>query len=233
MTLDITHSAIERGDRVVLHPGQLLVSQGGAIGVIGANGAGKSTLFLALAGLLRAPPRRLRIEPRPGRVSFMAQTADLPRSLTPAMIAELQGADPLRFGRAVDTLDIAELLDRRVDEISGGERQALRFAITLARPADLLILDEPFAHLDFRRRLRGVALVRDVVGQGAITLISSQNAADLVDICSDYLVLRDRRYVFCGTVEALVGRSFPPEHRLRLIESGIMALLEPDRIAVT
>ena len=68
-------------------------------------------------------------------------------------------ADEEAVDRALAAVDAADLVARRMDAISGGERQRLAIALALATEAPVLLLDEPAAHLDFRRRDELMALL--------------------------------------------------------------------------
>jgi ABC-type multidrug transport system ATPase subunit len=160
------------------------------------------------------------------RISFMPQQPALPPWLRAGELLELYGGTATGHAAVCSALELQPLLWRRIGSLSGGEVQAVLLAATVARAHDVLILDEPFAHLDFRRRLAAIELMRnDTVGR-LLTLVSSQNAADVATFCDWYLVLAHGRAVFCGSLDNLLDSVVrPAEHRLPLIERRLVTLL--------
>jgi len=228
MSCRLVHSELRRGRKRVLAPADLTLPVGSRVAVIGANGAGKSTLFLALAGVLRRRGGTASVPgPEHARIAFMPQQPAMPRWLTTGEAIELYGGLPAARTAVTGALQLQDLLPRRVGTLSGGELQAVQLAATIARAADVLILDEPFAHLDFRRRLGAIELMRRDPTARWLTFVSSQNAADLVTFCHWYLVLAHGRAVFSGSLDELLNApEVAAEHRLPLIESRLVALLE-------
>jgi ABC-type multidrug transport system ATPase subunit len=232
----LIHGALRRGGAPVLAPAELVIPAGARVAVIGANGAGKSTLFLALTGVLRTRGGTARITgpvSNPG-TTFMPQQPALPRWLNVGEAIELYGGAQKSREEMTAALHLQELLRRRVGSLSGGEAQAVMLAATVARGGDVLILDEPFAHLDFRRRLAAIELMRNDRSSRLLTLVSSQNAADLVPFCDWYVVLARGRSVFCGSSEDLLGAPAAVAEsgpRLETVEARLLALLEESPIA--
>ncbi|MCF8589891.1 ABC-F family ATP-binding cassette domain-containing protein [Gordonia liuliyuniae] len=129
------------------------VHEGERIGVVGLNGGGKTTLLEILAGIT---------EPDDGRVSrvggavvaTVTQRGDMPADRTVADVvvgvgvAEHEWASDARIRGIIEGIGVDGLLDRRVSELSGGQRRRTALAAALVTEADLLILDEPTNHLD-------------------------------------------------------------------------------------
>jgi ABC-2 type transport system ATP-binding protein len=201
MNMWIEHGAIRRGASVVLQPATLELPDAGTIGVIGANGAGKSTLFMALAGLLRNGPSALATAQ--GSLFYMPQTPALPSWLTAGEVARLFGQDLHELMVRCSELRLGELGGVRTGRLSGGQRQVLFLALALNSKADMLLLDEPVAHLDLPRRYAALRMLASTAGQ--LRFVSAQSTADVVDCCDWYIVLRAGAYVFNGPVEALLG----------------------------
>ena len=132
----------------MLDGASLAVRPGERIGIVGENGAGKSTLLRVMAGLLAPDAGAVR---RRGRIGFLAQ--EIPVNRPAESVLKV-------FGRGLPLTDdeLEELLlsyglfrprdlHVAVGALSAGQRRRLALARLLARPADLLLLDEPANHL--------------------------------------------------------------------------------------
>lgn len=141
------------GIKPLLEDVSLGVHEGQRIGVVGLNGGGKTTLLEILGGIT---------EPDSGRVSraggitvaTVTQRGELPEGARVAEVvvgtdtAEHEWASDARIRSVLAGIGVDGLLDRGVDELSGGQRRRVGLAAALISDADLLILDEPTNHLD-------------------------------------------------------------------------------------
>ncbi len=198
-----------------LHPGTINA-------VLGPNGAGKSTLLHLILGLY--PPRRgeIRIGGRPltahSRQSLSRQVALVPQrehipfefrvleyvllGRTPHLdFLQMPGPEDVRAARqALEHLGIAELADRRVSALSGGEHQMVLIARAVAQETPLLLLDEPTAHLDLANKRRILVLLRDLARRGTTVLFTThdpETALTVADIC---ILMRDGRILHQGPI---------------------------------
>jgi ABC-type multidrug transport system ATPase subunit len=239
MRLEITHTVIRRGRRTVLESGHVTAALPSALAVVGINGSGKSSLFMRLTDTLAGVgSASMTIDGRRASVAYVPQTPALPGWLGAGHVAELCG---LSFGALIagmPGLHLAEIGRGKAAALSVGQRQALAIALALGREADVTILDEPFSALDFRRRIGTLDMLRHWKDAGRAILLSSQSAADLVDLCDRFIVIRDSRYAFVGTRTELTGspadadpsragsRSGGREHPDdRLVEQRLLELL--------
>jgi iron complex transport system ATP-binding protein len=154
---------IVRGASGQVGPGELVV-------IVGPNGAGKSTLLRAIAGIVPVSAGRVRCFGRdPATADRRAVAADLaylPQQYSLAFPFRVE--DVVLFGRyahqrglglaspddlvaahaAMAACDVAELADRRFDELSGGEARRVLIAQAMCQGARCLLLDEPTSGLD-------------------------------------------------------------------------------------
>lgn len=142
------------GVKPLLSNVSLGVQAGDRIGVVGLNGGGKTTLLEVLSGIEPADQGRVS---RAGdlRQAVVTQRDELDGAtvfdvvIAPLGVAEHEWAGDARIRSILDGLGVAALgLDRRVDQLSGGQRRRVGLAAALVRDLDLLILDEPTNHLD-------------------------------------------------------------------------------------
>lgn len=137
----------------------LSIEPGERLAIIGTNGAGKSTLASILAGVVAPSEGSATIAGEPlverrDRLGLVVQAARL-QLLLPTVVAELghvTGDGPAGARRALAAIGRPQLIDRRVDELSGGQMRLVAAAAVLARRPDLVVLDEPLAGLDRRAR---------------------------------------------------------------------------------
>ncbi len=152
--LDMT---VRYGNVVALDNVSVRIAEGERVAVVGPNGAGKTTLLKALgnnaAGTAALHSVAVVPQTLPADLHLVARdfvmlgrTAHLSAWRAPSR------ADEDAVDRALAAVDATDLAGRRMDAVSGGERQRLALALALATEAPCLLLDEPVAHLDFRRR---------------------------------------------------------------------------------
>ncbi len=151
---ELVQKTVRYGSVVALDGVSLRIGDGERVAVAGPNGAGKTTLLKAL-GMTGVSPVQTAVVPQtiPADLPMLARdfvmlgrTANLSPWRAPSR------ADEEAVDRALAAVDAVSLAGRRVDAVSGGERQRLALAMALATEAPCLLLDEPTAHLDFRRR---------------------------------------------------------------------------------
>jgi heme exporter protein A len=153
------------GDRVALDDLSFSLASGESLAVLGPNGSGKSTLLRILAGLLRPsggqvavlgsalPKETYRLR---GRIGYLGHEPLLYRDLTPrenlSLAASLNGIDEpeaeQRIGRLLDAVGMSLRAGDRVAELSAGMRQRIDICRAVLHEPELLLLDEPDAHLD-------------------------------------------------------------------------------------
>ncbi|WP_221090267.1 ABC transporter transmembrane domain-containing protein [Deinococcus aquaedulcis] len=131
-----------QGDVTVLEGVTVRVPQGSRTLICGPNGSGKSTLALTALGLL-AP--QLGTLTRPARVSGLVEPVVFP----PLPLSDLlEGTDAVRREALVQTLGLDSLLHQPYSDLSLGQKKKVALLMTLLKPADLYVFDEPLANLD-------------------------------------------------------------------------------------
>ncbi|QKT06488.1 ABC-F family ATP-binding cassette domain-containing protein [Gordonia sp. X0973] len=130
------------------------VHAGQRIGVVGLNGGGKTTLLEILAGITEPDGGRVSVAGG-ARIATVTQRGELPDDATVADVvvgslgvAEHEWAGDPRIRDVLAGIGVAELLERRTTELSGGQRRRVGLAAALVSDANVLLLDEPTNHLD-------------------------------------------------------------------------------------
>jgi heme exporter protein A len=149
------------GERVALRDISLTLPAGATLAVFGANGAGKTTLLRILAGLLRPHAGRAAVLgaelPREayrarGRIGLLAHEPMLYRDLTVRenlrFHARLHGVEPVRAEQLLDRVGLAARADDPVRTLSRGMTQRAAICRAVLHAPELLLLDEPLAHID-------------------------------------------------------------------------------------
>ena len=189
----------------LLAPTSLRLVAGECVAVRGQNGAGKTTLLRVLTGRLRASTGAVRLRDEPldeRRADHRAAIAALiePPTLYPDLtlqdqIALIEAAwlgarassDAANQGLGADTIELfglQSLRERFPHELSSGQRQLVSLAVTFARPAHVLILDEPEQRLDPDRRSLVAEAIQLVRARGAAIAFATHDAS-LVERVAD------------------------------------------------
>jgi iron complex transport system ATP-binding protein len=112
---------------------------------------------------------------------------------------------------ALDRVGILHLAERSVFELSGGERQLVAFARSLAQDADLLLLDEPTAFLDLRHRVEVLGVVRELAAEGRAALVVSHDLNLVARACDRLEVLAAGRQVARGAPAQVISEGLLAE----------------------
>lgn len=192
---------------------ELDVRRGETVALLGRNGAGKSTAIGLLLGLDAPDAGSVRLygesperAVRAGRVGAMLQEGRVvPRLTVRELVTFVARTYPAPMPVA-ETLGLAGLTDlagRRVERLSGGQAQRVRFAVALAGNPELLVLDEPTAALDVEARRAFWESMRAYARRGNTVLFSTHHLEE-ADAHADRIVVLDRgRVVADNTGEGL------------------------------
>lgn len=199
--------SVTSGGEVLLLPVSFVVAPGEAVAVTGPNGSGKTTLLRAIAGLVPVAAGTVRVHGRAaderdprfrravaGLIGYPPVARDLTLGEHVAFVAVSWGAEiAAARDRAAELLaatGIAALHDRFPHELSSGQSQLFSLALVLARPSDVLLLDEPEQRLDVDRLALVGRLLRSVVETGR-TLVLASHSPVLIAAVSDRTVALD------------------------------------------
>ncbi len=201
----------------------LRIGEGEFVGVIGPSGAGKSTLASVLSGAI---PHHFRGELFGSTLVDGRDTCDVTltgisqvvgsvlQDIDAQMVASVV-EDELLFGlenfgvphdqiedriaRTLDTVGIANLRDREIATLSGGQKQKVAIAAILAMRPRVLVLDEPTAALDPASSALVFDTLRKVREEGVTVVVIEQKVALLSEYCDRILVMGEGSLVLDGT----------------------------------
>jgi ABC-2 type transport system ATP-binding protein len=200
------------------------VPAGTTLGVLGHNGAGKTTLIRALTTLIKPTSGRVAVDGLDvvadadlvrRRIGVTGQYAGLDDFLTGRenlqLVGRLAGLGAAARGRAddlVERLDLGDIADRRVGNLSGGSRRRIDLATSLVAGPAVLFLDEPTTGLDPVARSVLWDLVGELTETGTTVVLTTQYLEEADRLADDIVVLDHGRVAAHGTpadLKRLVG----------------------------
>jgi tungstate transport system ATP-binding protein len=196
MRIEIDHAMLRRGQKDVLFVSHLALAPEVIVAVVGPNGSGKTTLLETLALLQRPATGAIRLDGvDPFAKPSFARRARLEITLVlqePYLFAGTVRSNvelPLRIRGArrverrrlavefLDRLGVAALAESNSGNLSAGEKQRVAMARALATSPSVLLLDEPFAHLDPEGVRRTAGVMRAMASDGALVVFSAPPGA--------------------------------------------------------
>lgn len=211
--LQIQNLTVAYGDHVALQDVSLSVSPGEVLAVIGPNGAGKSTMVRAISGLQplrsgqvligkdRAPVHSLNASERARLLAVVPQARELPGAFTVyetillgrtaylGWMGKSQARDHAQVAWALERTKLADLAQRRVGELSGGEQQRVLLARALVQTAPVLLLDEPTTNLDLQHQSGLLNLVRELAVEKQLAVMVVLHDLNLAGLYCDRVAL--------------------------------------------
>ena len=189
----------------------LTIDEGSTIAFLGPNGAGKSTLLNMIMGSVKVSSGRISVlGQKPGSVGVrlrsgvMLQVTGVPETLTVSEHIRLfrtYYVEPMQFESIVQIANLQGLEKRRYGSLSGGEKQKLHFALSIAGDPDLLYLDEPTANMDVETRMSLWAQIQHFRRQERTVVLNTHNLEE-AERLADRIVLIDHGRVIADATPA-------------------------------
>lgn len=200
------------------------VPQGKAFGLLGPNGAGKTTLIRMILDIIKPDSGtilyngcRLTLEDK-DRITYLPEERGLYRKERVqdllVYLARLKGMSlpeaRRRTALYLARLEMSDVLDRRVEELSKGNQQKIQIAATLVSDPEVIVLDEPFVGLD----PLNLRLSKDILSEerkaGKTILLSTHQMNQVEELCDSLFMLNQGVRVLYGTVAEIMDRYSEP-----------------------
>lgn len=229
--LQIRNLALGYPDLTLFRHLSMDIEAGTTLAVLGANGAGKSTFVKMLLGLIEPLAGRLTWPAgRPAEIGYLAQMSEFDHRF-PIRVRDLAAmgawrgfglrsgldrAGRARVDAALDAAGVADLADRALHTLSGGQLQRTLFARVILQDAPLILLDEPFAAIDQTTEAHLLSIIRRWQAEGRAVVLVVHDLSSVLDHCSHALLLGNGTATY-GTVndvlepERLVAQKYMSE----------------------
>lgn len=186
------------------------VERGEIVALLGKNGAGKSTLLNILLQMTPKDDGKVEIlgskQLKTEKIGVMLQNDFSLERVTVKEIIELWQSYYPNSKNYTELLQIADLADKQhtfLAKLSGGQRRRLNFALCLAGDPELIFLDEPTVGVDVVSRQKFWQQIKNLQVLGKTFLITSHYLEELQEIAQRFLILKDGKLAFAGTLQQL------------------------------
>ncbi len=212
--IEVDGAGVAFGGRFVFRHLGWRLERGEILAILGRNGRGKTTLLRALLGLQRLTEGRIATA---GSLGYVPQRTSTPFNFTVLEVVLTGRArhlslfqnpgpeDRAKARASLATLGIADFEERRIEDLSGGERQLVFIARALAAESDVLVLDEPTSALDYRNQDLILSVLRDVARHKGLTVVFASHYPQHALLTADRVLLMDEadRAEFGATAEVM------------------------------
>ncbi|MGA8256070.1 MAG: ATP-binding cassette domain-containing protein [Nocardioides sp.] len=221
-TFTVRRRGVGRHEVVAVSDVTFSIDAGEMVGYIGPNGAGKSTTIKMLTGILVPTAGHLRVaglEPSRQRTTLARQIGvvfgqrtslwwDLPLRDSFTLLHKLYRTDPARhranLAEFLELLDLGDLLDTPVRQLSLGQRMRGDIAAALLHDPDILYLDEPTIGLDVVSKGRLREFLRALnASRGVTLLLTTHDLQDIEALCDRVMVIDHGTLVYDGSLPGL------------------------------
>ncbi len=200
------------------------LSKGTILGLLGKNGAGKSTIFRMILGILNADEGKILIDGKEynindsKKIGFLPEEGSLSQELTVyeqvCFYGSLKGMTNEEILESLNKwlvkFDIVEYMNRKIKELSKGNRQRIQFIVSILHDPELIILDEPFSGLD----PLGVEMFKEILlelkKEGKAIIFSSHRMEHVELFCDDILLIDKGKTLCYGNLDK-IKKEYPKQ----------------------
>ena len=198
------------------------------IAFVGSNGAGKSTVLSIISRTLskdlgevyidEVELKNWKTQVLAKKLSILKQTNHLNIRLTVKELVEfgrfpyskgkLTKEDEKKVEEAIDYMELKELQDRYLDELSGGQRQMAFIAMVIAQDTEYIFLDEPLNNLDMRHSVQIMKVLKRLIKENGKTIMVVIHDINFVSCYADHIVAMKNGQVICqGDTEEVIDEN--------------------------
>lgn len=196
------------------------LSSGDFICLIGRNGTGKSTLLKTISSLTKPLQGEIQYSEQSTKSNValvLTQVPDLPNTTVFELVSygripylnifsKLRDSDIIAVNQAIETVGINKLRDRKVNQLSDGEKQKAMIARAIAQGSDVILLDEPSAFLDYPSKHELMILLKRLAHEYGKAILLSSHDLDLVKTHADKVwKISDRRMIIINDASEVLG----------------------------
>lgn len=217
--LEIKNLTKKFGDKVALNDVSFTVKKGEIFGLVGRNGAGKSTIFRTILNIIDPTTGEITFENKKitpevlDRVGYLPEEGSLIPTYTVLELCEYYGSLKLMKNDEIksnllmwlEEFNIIEYLNKKIKDLSKGNRQKIQFIVSVLHNPDLLILDEPFSGLDpiSTEELKNAIL--KFKDQNKTIIFSSHIMNQVENLCEEFLLIDKGNILLKGNLKEIIS----------------------------
>jgi ABC-2 type transport system ATP-binding protein len=200
----------------VLHGISFTARESSVYVILGPNGAGKTTLFRTIAGILEPLSGKILLDGKDiesskelrSSINYLSHYNALPEEMTVynalKFYSDMEGGDP---ETVIDLLELDELRNKRVSDLSQGQKKRVSIAKVFLRERDIYLLDEPTANLDpgLSKEIRDIILK---LSKYKLVLYSSHNLYEASDIGTNLILIKNGRLAMFDKVANVRSKNY-------------------------
>ena len=212
--------------KIIANNISLNIKRGSFVAIIGKNGIGKSTLLKTISKVLKQVNGSITINGKNineysyrelAKTISLVLTERLPESQLTVLelialgrqphtnwIDTLSKIDIEKIEWAIKETNLEKLRDNRIDELSDGQLQRVLIARALAQDTEIIILDEPTAHLDMHQTIKIFELLKKLTHKTEKTIIISSHEINLAIKTCNQLTILSKNKIYSGTISTLM-----------------------------
>lgn len=229
VTLNINNITVTYNNgHTAIHDVNFKLTGGTICALVGVNGSGKSTLFKSIMGMVKPNKGTVTLNNLPvmtalkkNIIAYVPQTEevdwDFPVLVSDVVMMGRYGKmsflripskeDKRQVDIALDLVNMTELKNRQIGELSGGQKKRVFIARALAQQGNVLLLDEPFTGVDVQTENAIIDLLKALRDQGHLIFVSTHNLGSVPEFC-DQVVLFNRTVLNYGPTKT----TFTPQN---------------------
>lgn len=224
MKININNFSFSYHDKEIFQDLNIDFKKGKFHGILGLNGSGKTTLLKAIIKLLNCKDdsiyhnkediNHIKRNQIAKNISYVEQnSANLPKlkvieyiNLSRYLYDDYNDKDKVKVKKVINLLRIDDLKNKYINQLSGGELQKVLIARAIAQETKVIILDEPNSNLDPRHQIEIMNILKNLVKENNITIISTLHDINLALTFCDEVLLINEEEIIQGETQNILNK---------------------------